>query len=286
MVDAKSGKSVAKPAKVTPRATPIAKPAAEKTSADAATAPHPKKAANTAPAPVAAVPPAPVPPAKAVEVSAKTAEPPVEAAKVATVEPAGTAAAKAADATARTTEKLLDKVTTETAAVPKAATPNIAAKPIQKGLFAMPETISATFPTTPESFQAMFGDVSTRAKAAMENSTKMAEELGEFAKGNVEALMTSSRLAAKGAETLGAEAAAYSKKSLETATSAFKGFAAAKSPTELFKLQSDYARSSFDAAVAESSKFSEAMMKLFGEITQPISSRVALAAEKIKSPAF
>jgi phasin family protein len=161
------------------------------------------------------------------------------------------------------------------------------AQSIQKGFVAMAEKITAqSFVPTPENMQAMFGDFSARTKGAVEKSTKIVEEMGEFAKGNVEAMMASGKLAAKGAETLGQEAADYSKKSFETATTAFKSFVAAKSPTELFKLQSDYARSSFDAAVAESSKFSEAMLKLFGEIAQPISSRVAVAAEKIKTPAF
>ena len=61
------------------------------------------------------------------------------------------------------------------------------------------------------------------------------------------------------------------------------GFAAVKSPTELFQLQGEYAKASFDSAVAEASKLSETMMKFAGEIAQPLSNRYALAAEKIKT---
>ncbi|MFX7060050.1 phasin family protein, partial [Acinetobacter baumannii] len=68
-------------------------------------------------------------------------------------------------------------------------------------------------------------------------------------------------------------------------TAALKSFASVKSPTELFQLQSDYARSSFDALVAETSKTTEAMLKLAGEVFQPISNRFAVAAEKIKTAA-
>ena len=50
----------------------------------------------------------------------------------------------------------------------------------------------------------------------------------------------------------------------------------------LFKLQSDYVRSAFDSIVAETSKNTEAMLKLAGEVAQPISNRVAVAAEKVK----
>jgi phasin family protein len=153
--------------------------------------------------------------------------------------------------------------------------------PISEGLVEM-ATIASPAETS-EKAQAMFGEMSGRVKTAFEKSTKMGEELVDFSKGNVEAVIASAKVAAKAAESLGQEAADYSKKNFESATSAFKSFAAVKSPTELFQLQSEYAKASFDSAVAEASKFSETMMKLAGEIAQPLSNRYALAAEKIKS---
>lgn len=139
-----------------------------------------------------------------------------------------------------------------------------------------------TFMPTPENMQSMFGDLQGRAKAQMERGAKLVEDMGEFAKGNVEAVMTSGRVAVRGAETIGQDAAEYSKRSFESAAAAFKAMVAAKSPTELFTLQSDYARKSFDTAVAEGSKFSEAWLKLAGDMVQPLSTRVAMAAEKLK----
>lgn len=135
-----------------------------------------------------------------------------------------------------------------------------------------------------DNVQNLFGDMRERAKTSLEKGAKFAEEFGDFAKGNVEALMTSGRVAAKGVETMGQEAADYGKKSFESASAAVKGFASAKSPTELFQLQSDYARSAFDAAIAEGSRVTEAWVKLAGEIVQPLSSRLAVAADKVKAP--
>jgi len=128
----------------------------------------------------------------------------------------------------------------------------------------------------------LFTDFNDRAKAAMEKSAKTVEELNDFAKGNVEALVESSKITAKGLEAISQEAAEYSRKSFETATAALKNLAAAKSPTDFFKLQSDFFRGAFDSYVAEASKTTEAVLKLAGEAAQPISSRVALAAEKAK----
>jgi phasin family protein len=134
--------------------------------------------------------------------------------------------------------------------------------------------------------QAAFGDYSNRFKTAFEKSSKIGEELVDFAKGNVEAVIASSKVAAKASESLGQEAAEYGKKHFEAATTAFKSFATVKSPTELFQLQSEYAKSAFDSLFAEASRISETMMKVAGDVAQPISTRYALAAEKIKSTAL
>lgn len=133
--------------------------------------------------------------------------------------------------------------------------------------------------------QAAFGDVNERAKAAVEKSSKIVEEMTEFTKGNVEALVASSKVAAKGVETLGQEAADYGRRSFEGASAALKSFAEVKSPTDFFKLQSDYVRSAFDSWVSESSKASEAVLKLAGEVTQPITSRYSVAVDRVKNAA-
>ena len=145
----------------------------------------------------------------------------------------------------------------------------------------------ATMKTAAEDMQnratAMFGDMNTRAKDAMSKGTKAIEELVEFSKGNVEALVASGRVAAKGAEEIAKYSAEYGRTSVERANATAKQFAAVKSPTEFFQLQGDVAKQTLDALVAEGSKFTESYLKLLGEIAQPISNRVAVAAEKVKS---
>lgn len=182
------------------------------------------------------------------------------------------------------------KKTVSATSVPKPAKPKLtppkstsaAPAPTMKGI-----NIMTAIPTTPkaaaEQVQALFGDMSTRAKAALEKSTKVGEELTAFTKGNVEAFAASAKTAAKGAEAIGQEVVDFGKKSFETASATAKSMTAAKSPTELFQMQSDFAKASFDSAVTEASKLSEAWLKLAGDIFQPLSTRYAVAAEKIKS---
>lgn len=132
----------------------------------------------------------------------------------------------------------------------------------------------------------MMGDLSVRAKGAMEKSVKFAEEMTEFTKGNVEAIVLSGRVAAKGIESMAQDAAETAKAGFEQAQTAMKSFTQVKSPTELFQLQSDYAKSAFDQLVANASRASEQMMKLMGDVAQPLSNRYALASEKVKSAAL
>ena len=134
-----------------------------------------------------------------------------------------------------------------------------------------------------EQFKTVFGDVNERAKAAVERSAKIVEEFADLTRGNVEAFVASSKVAAKGVETLSQEAAEYSRKSFEDASTALKSIVEVKSATDLFRLQGDFARAAFDSAVAESARLSEAMLKIAGDVAQPITSRYTVAAERVKT---
>jgi phasin family protein len=161
-----------------------------------------------------------------------------------------------------------------------------AVRTLNKGVKTMANTTRKTVETgqiAAEQFRSAFGDINERAKAAVEKSAKIAEELADLARGNVEAFVASSKVAAKGVESLGQDAAEYSRKSFEDASAAFKSLAEVKSATDFFKLQGDYARSAFDAAVAESARLSETVMKLANDVAEPINSRYTVAAERVKT---
>ncbi len=139
--------------------------------------------------------------------------------------------------------------------------------------------------TAAEKTQAFFSGFTDRSKGAVEKSTQMFEDMNAFGKGNVEAIVESSKIAAKAFETVGQDVADYAKTSFESSAAAFKTLASATSPTEFFKLQGDYARAAFDTMIAQSSRSTEKMLKLAGEIAQPISNRVAIATDKVKTSA-
>ena len=134
-----------------------------------------------------------------------------------------------------------------------------------------------------ERVQAAFGDVNDRAKNAVERNTRFAEELTELGRGNVEAMVASTKIVAKGVETLGQEVAEFGRKSFEDASAALKGFADVKSPADFFRLQTEFVRSQFDNVVSESSKLSEKMIKLAGEVAEPMTNRATVAAERVRT---
>lgn len=156
----------------------------------------------------------------------------------------------------------------------------------QKGTPLMADVMETTRKYTEEAkerFQSAFSEMSEKAKTGVEKSTKALEELGELAKGNVEALVESGRIASKGIESLGQDAAEFGRLNFEKASAAMKSIATVKSPTEFFQMQSELLTGAFDSFAKETAKQSEALLKLAGEVAQPISTRVSIVTEKVRS---
>lgn len=234
----------------------------------------PAKAIDTALAPVKAAP------AKKAPAKARKAKPVRKAAKRATTAPAGRAVAMTAakPAKAAPKRKIVTRKTNKQAPVRTAAAAlNQGVKTMTKQTRNTAEIFGA------DRFQAAFGDINERAKAAADKGTKMVEEMTDLTRGNVEAIVASSKVAQKGLETLSQSAADFSRKSFEEASATLKSFTEVKSATDFFKLQSDYARSAFDAAVAESARMSEQMLKIASDVAEPINSRYTVAAERVKT---
>lgn len=242
--------------------------------------PAPRKpVAKAAPAKVPAPKPVAKKPASVAAAKAPAAEPAPVADPVAVV-----AATTAVDAAP---EPIVEDVEAVVAPEPVSA-PKTKAKtlPATEGTLIMNdilETGKKFAEDTKAKMETAYADLNEKAKAGVEKSTKAMEELSDIAKGNVEALVESGKIAAKGFETLGQEAVDYSRKSFEKATASIKSFSTAKTPTEFFQLQSQFLSSSFDEFTKEAAKSSEAFMKLAGDISQPLTARVTLVTDKVKS---
>jgi phasin family protein len=165
-------------------------------------------------------------------------------------------------------------------AVVKTTEPKLSVSELKEKIMATAKTADFTQPIADA-----VGELQTRAKVAYEKSTEVATEVTEFAKGNVEALVESSKIFATGAQSLGKTYVEEAKSAYETLTGDVKELAAVKSPTELFQLQGKIARRNFEALVATSTKNTEAFIKLANEAFAPLTGRVEIATEKLAKAA-
>jgi phasin family protein len=186
-------------------------------------------------------------------------------------------------------KKIAAKTAAKQAAVKKIAKP--AAKTAAKAapLKSKDTTIMAKTKQAAEDFTAKVkdavADLQDRAQTAMEKSSAVFADAGEFTKGNVEALVESGKVLAAGLQDLGKVYVEDAKSGFEAMTADVKELAAVKSPADFFKLQGDILRRTFDAAMVTGSKRSEALVKLAGEAFAPVQNRVSIAVEKVKQAA-
>jgi phasin family protein len=208
---------------------------------------------------------------------AKAAEAPAKAARKATTARKPRAATQARKARKAPRRTAAQKAAPQKAAVTRSI--NKISQNVNEGTRKMKNETNKVA----DRLQAVFGDVNERAQSAMERNSRFAEELSELGRGNVEAMVASTKIAAKGLETVGQEVAEFGRKSFEDASAALKTMVEVKSPADFFRLQTEFARTQFDGLVSETSKLSETMIKLAGEVAQPFASRYSVAAERVKS---
>ena len=132
-------------------------------------------------------------------------------------------------------------------------------------------------------------DVLAQAKKQVEAATKVkAGGYGDFAvqgKENVEAMVRSGNIMAKGMETLGKEIMDFARVSIEGNVQATQAMFGAKTFQDMVALQSDHARKSMDQFLAEGAKLTELSVQVAGEAIAPIQVRVDLAVKQFVKPA-
>lgn len=229
------------------------KPATESAKAPEAPAPtvtakEPAKKATTKPA------------------TAKTAAP---AKKIAPAKPAvkaPVAKKKAGPAKRKQATSTKSKAAPKTAASPKTKDTTMATKTETK---------------TPNFANDMAAEMQTRLAGMYEKGTEMTGEMVTFQRANAEAMAEAGKILFTGMQDMTRGAVEETRKAADQMSEDARLMAAAKSPTELVKLQGDIMRRSFDHAVATGSKNTEAWIKLTNDAFAPLTSRVSEAVDKM-----
>jgi len=113
----------------------------------------------------------------------------------------------------------------------------------------------------------------------MSKMMKSTEDFVAFSQANVEAFVRSSQIWAAGVQELTKQMATCAKESFDESVSTFKAISTAKSVKEALEMQSTFAKTAFEKAMAESNKLTDASIKLTEQTLAPITQRVSVAVE-------
>jgi phasin family protein len=120
-------------------------------------------------------------------------------------------------------------------------------------------------------------------KDNVEKSLATLNEVNTYSKKNLEAVVASVTAATKGAEALGAQVMAFSKKSMEDQVAAAKALAGAKSVQEAVELQTAWVKAAMEGYMAEASKMGEVVAASVKDSVKPLNERVTATVEKLQA---
>ena len=105
--------------------------------------------------------------------------------------------------------------------------------------------------------------------------TQTFEDAGKFGKEFMDNGLKSLASFSKGVQAIAVESTEYAKKSFENGRSTLEKLVAAKSLEKAIEIQTDYAKSSYEAFVAEATKLSDLYAELFKDSYKPFEGVVA-----------
>lgn len=123
----------------------------------------------------------------------------------------------------------------------------------------------------------------TKMKESMAKAMKTTEDMVAFSKGNMEAFMKASQIFTAGLQGLSKHIASSTQASVDEAVAMTKAIAGVKSVKEAVDLQSGFTRSMMEKAMADTSKLTDASMKLTEQAIAPLTARMTLAVETFGS---
>jgi phasin family protein len=136
-----------------------------------------------------------------------------------------------------------------------------------------------------EAFDQVTAASTDAVRENIDRSLAALSEASAFGKQNVEAWLASATAAQRGFEALSARSVAFQKQALENHVAAAKSLMTSKSVQEFVEKQNEYAKSSFEAYVAELSTVSDLVAGLAKDALQPINERVTAVGQLIQTGA-
>lgn len=147
------------------------------------------------------------------------------------------------------------------------------------------KTAARTAKSATEAFEQVTTASSEAMRENIDRGIAAMSEVSAFGKDNVEAFVASAAAAQKGFETISARTVAFSKQAVENHVEAAKSLMTSKSVQEFVEKQSEYARASFDAYVAEMTALSDLMTGATKDALKPINERMSAVGTLVQAQA-
>ncbi len=109
------------------------------------------------------------------------------------------------------------------------------------------------------------------------------EALQKFSKEQIEASTAAAGEFAKNLQAIAAEASDFSKKSIESGSAYFEKLSGVKKFEDAIALQTEYAKSSYETFVAQTTKFGELYTKLAKDAFKPLEGVFAKAQSTVQA---
>ena len=138
-----------------------------------------------------------------------------------------------------------------------------------------------------EAVQSAKEQVDTVQEQAKKSSAAMAngyQDLAALNRDNIEAVVRSSAVVAKGVESLSRGLMAYAQQSIGTNIATANAIFGARSLREVIDVQNEFARSGFGSFWAESAKLTDMSLRVASDAMAPLQARFKLTMERMTSP--
>jgi phasin family protein len=147
------------------------------------------------------------------------------------------------------------------------------------------KTAARSAKSATEAFEQVTTASSEALRENIDRSVAALSEASAFGKENIEAWVASAAAAQKGFETISARTIAFSKQAMENHVAATKSLMTSKSVQEFVEKQNDYAKSSFEAYVAELTSISDLFAGVAKEALAPINERMSAVGHLVQTSA-
>ncbi len=135
-----------------------------------------------------------------------------------------------------------------------------------------------------QGYEQVYASTKEQMDKVNEFAFKNYDELADFNKETIEAMIASSNVVAKGVEDFGQEIASYAQKAAEKNIETAKKMFAVKNVQDAMDLQAEWAKTAFDSFMSESAKLQDMSMQVSTKAAEPLSKQVNAAVEKFSKP--